>query len=84
MLGARPACPRGDSSVRVGSCQLILRCPKDDELELASFLKTVKQDWRDLADKGRISKLSIHCVDHLEGSRSFRRVFTGLLLILGA
>src|ERR1044072_1109825 len=58
-----PAFP--DSNGRVDSCQLILRCPKGDKLELASFLKTVRQDWLYLAEKGRISKLSIHCEDHL-------------------
>lgn len=70
-----------DSNVKVGSCQIILRCPKEDESELASFLKTVKQDWRDLEKKGRISKLSIHCVDNL--LLDWQAIFDDKFMMLG-
>jgi hypothetical protein len=70
-----------ESKITVKECEILLRRPKDDELEFSSFLKTVEQDWRDLVARGRISNLAIRYVDDL--LLDWQAIFDDEFMMLG-
>ncbi len=70
-----------ESDLIINECEIILRTPKANETLFANYIDTVEQDWRNLKEKGKITKLTIHFIDTL--LLDFQVIFDDKFMLLG-